>query len=527
MGGLKKSKCYLYIIIIFQVILIDFISDVNANNLVISNVSLQDRYPPQKVVKIQFDITWDHSWRNKINHDAVWLTVRLFDPLQVPVHKRLCSLTTAGLNPEDVSPGTHKGLEIFIPEDRKGVFVRRAQFSSVETIDSQGVRLSVDYSSCGFAENDQIQAQIFGIEMVYIPEGAFFAGDHAISTASLKEGSLDTDPWSIRSEAALTIADVPENGYYYVSNNSPDEDPTGARFILPDEFPKGYHPFYVMKYEITEGQWVEFVNSLGDQLQRLARDLTNPVHKNSDTVQYRQTLSCSGSPLLCTSLRPHRAVSYLTWMDLAAFLDWASLRPITELEFEKMARGPRLAVAGEFAWGSTPIESARVISDGEENGTEFIINTGANGHYNNTVLSGGDTVLGSEHSQGPLRTGIFATASSNRITAGAGYYGVMELSGNLAERLVTLGNVGGRLFTGRHGDGYLTLTGNANEPGWPGMDVVPVNGVTGDTGSGLRGGSWEDTDTGRLHLSDRAFAANPAAGLRTSSGRGGRSYDGD
>jgi hypothetical protein len=110
-----------------------------------------------------------------------------------------------------------------------------------------------------------------------------------------------------------------------------------------------------MKYELNEGQWVGFVNSLPLAAARINRDLTDSSHKNSDTVQYRNTISCSGSLLVCTTGKPDRAVGYLTWMDLAAFLDWSALRPMSELEYEKTARGSILPVAGEFAWGTTTI----------------------------------------------------------------------------------------------------------------------------------------------------------------------------
>ena len=32
-------------------------------------------------------------------------------------------------------------------------------------------------------------------------------------------------------------------------------------------------------------------------------------------------------------------MTYISWPDLLAYADWAALRPITELEYEKAARG--------------------------------------------------------------------------------------------------------------------------------------------------------------------------------------------
>jgi hypothetical protein len=102
-----------------------------------------------------------------------------------------------------------------------------------------------------------------------------------------------------------------------------------------------------------------------------------------------------------------------------------------------------------------------------------------------------------------MRVGVFATGSSTRALAGAGYYGMMELSGNLWERPVTVGNATGRVFTGVHGNGTLSANGRANETGWPGLAGGEV---TGATGAGFRGGGWNYFAI-YLRLSDRFDAA--------------------
>ena len=100
---------------------------------------------------------------------------------------------------------------------------------------------------------------------------------------------------------------------------------------------------------------------------------------------------------------------------------------------------------------------------------------------------------------GPLRVGIFAANGINtgRITAGASYYGIMELSGNMYERTVTIGNATGREFTGLHGDGALDASGEADVSNWPGTDAV---------GAGFRGGDW-GRHASYLRVSDRYDAA--------------------
>jgi hypothetical protein len=47
--------------------------------------------------------------------------------------------------------------------------------------------------------------------MVYVREGAFYAGDNATSSAALKQGSSDTDPWRIGAEDALSVTNSAGN----------------------------------------------------------------------------------------------------------------------------------------------------------------------------------------------------------------------------------------------------------------------------------------------------------------------------
>ncbi|MEI8176878.1 MAG: SUMF1/EgtB/PvdO family nonheme iron enzyme, partial [Candidatus Omnitrophota bacterium] len=321
----------------------------------------------------------------------------------------------------------------------------------------------------------------------------------------LKKGSADNDPWQITGESAIAVTNAVNHGTYYVSGGNSGEDPTGAVFTIPGAFPKGYNAFYAMKYEISEEAWAEFFSTLTDD-QKSSRDITATTGKNSQGVVNRNTISWSGGD--AATSRPDRACSFLSWMDLCAYADWAGLRPITELEYEKMCRGSCAPVAGEYAWGNTMITAAATLPAGNENGTETVLNASANACFGNTMFSQGDGGLG------PLRCGIFAAASTSRRGAGAGYYGNMELSGNLAERVVTIGNAQGRSFAGSNGDGLLTVTtghaGNATNTDWPGIDASPVNGVTGAAGAGFRGGDWSD-DAAYLRVADRSRAALASA----------------
>jgi formylglycine-generating enzyme required for sulfatase activity len=166
---------------------------------------------------------------------------------------------------------------------------------------------------------------------------------------------------------------------------------------------------------------------------------------------------------------------------------------MTELEYEKACRGNQVVVSGENAWGDATTTSANNITNGGQVGE--VTNTA-----NANSTSGNQTNV-----QGPLRVGMFAGAATTRAQAGATYYGIMEMSGNLLERVVTIGNASGLGYTGLHGDGVLNNNGNATTTNWPGL----ISGeVTDASGSGFRGGAWNHNIL-ELRVSDRTFAAHP------------------
>jgi hypothetical protein len=186
---------------------------------------------------------------------------------------------------------------------------------------------------------------------------------------------------------------------------------------------------------------------------------------------------------------------------------------MSELEYEKAGRGSRgptnpiAAVSGEYAWGSTSIRQATTITNSgaaSERGQPDGPTT-----WSNIVCCNNGNV------PGPIRVGSFAKGVNNRTNSGGGFYGVMELSGNVVERAVTVGRSTGRAFQrGYHGNGILDSSGNPNVTSWPGTDAV---------GAGNRGGD-RFNGSGFARLSDRAYAAyteSPRNGI--TGGRGVRS----
>ena len=454
---------------------------------------------------VTFDVTWTNSWRHTgggapapNNWDAAWVFVKF--------RKNGGDWAHASLNNTGHSSGTGTAATISVgyPDTSSsfniatnpgaGVFLYRSGDGS-GTFATTGTSLSWNYSQDGVITSDSVEIRVFAIEMVYTPAGSFFAGDNATSSSSFQQGSSDTDPWYIGSESAITTANAAGTGtglaetaaeYYYPGEG----DAAGSVFTIPAAFPKGYQAHYMMKGEISQGQWVGFFNTL-TATQKSTRNITSAAGKNTDNLTYRNnvswvsgnaTLPDQGSGATYTAV----AMSYLSWADLTAYLDWSGLRPMSELEFERAGRGPYRAVSGEYAWGSTSLTQATGISNA--------------GLPSERAQSGANAAYGSHAPvQGPLRVGSFASGGvATRIAAGAGYYGAMDLSGNLWEHPVTVGNSTGRSFEGRyHGNGALDSSGNPNVSTWPG---------TGSTGSGLRGGGWNSGST-NARLSSRLSAA--------------------
>jgi len=431
-----------------------------ANNISVSNPVLCNQNKGAKYTFVKFDLSWDNSWRTDVNWDAAWVFVKFKpDGSNAWQHASLSTNNSVHIVPggdlEVGLTGTN-GVGVFIYRDSTGT----GNVSYAKT------QLRWNYGADGyeFQTGDKINISVQAIEMVYIPEGPFYLGSGGDETAHFYKYPTTTDTYPVNSEDAITVGITDGNLYYEPGGYAGDG--VGP---ISNAFPKGYDAFYCMKYEISQGQYTEFLNKLDG-----TQDGTRyPDYYNS--ARYTITAPTTNH----VAVVPDRACNQLNWADVSAYADWAALRLMTELEFEKACRGPETPVANEYAWGTNTImaDQSRTLS-GAENGTETVINpsTAAGGaNYGNKAH------ISSDAGKGPLRCGIFATNNCSRVAAGAGYYGVMELSGNVYERCVMVGDTDGRKFMGTHGDGVLDVGGNATgNTDWPDSNY----------GAGCRGGGW-------------------------------------
>ncbi|MFZ4547179.1 MAG: formylglycine-generating enzyme family protein [Bacteroidales bacterium] len=470
----KKLRVLLWV----ALTLLLYAGQVAANNITVSNISLTTPNTTDDYVMVQFDISWENSWRyssGPANWDAAWVFVKYrvgtgdwqHAWLNDAGHTATAATIAAGLR----TPGTafnattNPGIGAFIYRSADGT----GAFSIT------GAQLRWNYGANGVADNATLDVKVFAIEMVYVPEGSFYVGSGGTENAAFYRYPTTTDAFQVTSEDAITVGTATNNLYYPSTSFGGDQDGP-----IPAVFPKGYNGFYCMKYEITQQQYVDFLNTL-------TQTQANNRKHTSSSYRYAITGNTVGS---YATTHPFVACNYLSWMDGAAYSDWAGLRPMTELEFEKACRGTVAPVANEYAWGTATVAgNAYTLNSIGQN------NEGIATNYSTAANTGNASYTTTDGSiDSPLRVGIFAGHASNtgRIKAGASYYGIMELSGNLYERPVKVGNATGRAFTGEHGNGALSANGHANETAWPGLTGSPGE-VTGANGSGLRGGCWACT----------------------------------
>lgn len=414
-------------------------TSVYANNLNISNLSKNSSS------QLQFDISWDNSWNSNGYHDAVWVFVKA----NTPSGWKHIDLTTA------------TGLNSSVSADDKGMMIRRSTTGAGTTSGT----ITVNFDNTGLGPFPDFK--VFGIEMVYINKEAFYLGDGA-STYRFHQGDDDTLPYYVSNGNAINIG---------TSANDLNTTASGISGTIPNTYPTGFYAFYMMKYEVSAEQYMEFLNTLTapQQQNNTQSDLLNItsanrfVMSNTANQSRRDPIACDDTAIGTSPIAfycdlndngiPNEiddgqniAVNFITPNDCLAYLEWAAMRPMTDMEFEKAARGPASPISYDIANGTTTfVKITSVTNNGED--SESVANIGVDGLINKGSLV-------------PIRVGAFATATSTRLQSGGSYYGVMDLSGNTTEFSIFTNN-GSLGYSYTFGSGELDINGLSTE--WNGL----------------------------------------------------------
>lgn len=185
-----------------------------------------------------------------------------------------------------------------------------------------------------------------------------------------------------------------------------------------------------MKYEPSAQQYANFLNSLPQKMVAI-RDIS----RAEGYVEQGGAIYFKNGQF--QTPYPEKTCQFMGWNDAMAFADWAGLRPMTELEFTKAARGPGKPLPGEFPWNSS--QKAQIQRMPNASGVLEM----RNGWTENRL------------------------SENTRVFFGASYYWVMDLAGSMWERVVSIGHPKGRSFIGTHGDGVLSPEGEATNKDWP------------------------------------------------------------
>ena len=399
--------------------------------------------------QLSFTLTWENSWTYYASdpdlNDGAWVFVK-YAP----------NGGDSWFHAEILDSITISGYTQYISYDDLGLMVWKSSEGS-STFGPQEFTIELAPLTGSYQD-----FKVFATEMVFIDDGDFNSGDEISPGRFYKDGNVSSS-WLIDSEDAIMRGEA--IGEFNQEGSSSTQD-------LNANFPKGWNSIFCMKYKITAQQYVDFLNCLtrAQQDARTMADLSGTIASNkyvmtnTMTVLNRNPIACdinigaaaidfyldldaSNSP---DSLNDggNVVLNYLTASDIIAYMDWAGIRPMTELEFEKICRGKDVpSIAGEFAWGSDSQNSIGTVTNA--------------GTINESTSNVG--ILPSLYEIKPLRAGYAATSTSGRTESCAGFWGVMDIH-NLGEFMYGVESL--NFSKTSYGDGNLDAFGNAIVSGW-------------------------------------------------------------
>ena len=358
----------------------EFVNDPAARDVVCKNVRITPR--DDQTATITVDLAWTPSWRNEENHDAAWIFFKVrAEGAKEWQHVRLGAdpsspAGSAGasrvLNPSGYGCAqSNKKMDFLVPagfdgpvsserprgDGYTGMFIRRATQGSRCSINMKDVTAIWDLAGTpGITRDTKVQVGAFGHIMVYVPDGPFYLGSGGTESYGFyryTDGKQNTMPYRVTNSAAIPTGK--QAGQLWARGAEPKEDGE-----IPATFPNGYAAFYCAYNPLSGSQYSHFLNLLTPE-QSTERYHQTPEdvglgkktgHYMPWTGEIHRTGTASNYTYRFVHYRPdgrmkHTGIRWLSWADSAAYMAWAGLRPMTELEYEKAMRGPRRPMPDE------------------------------------------------------------------------------------------------------------------------------------------------------------------------------------
>jgi hypothetical protein len=429
-----KTKFFLFFLLLVAA------TQIKANNMLVKNVTTTGDNAANKTIQVQFDMSWDNSWRDAINWDAAWVFMKYKDANGNWQHVQL--------NTTGFANGTGTANTIQVGSDKVGAFVYRSA-AGTGTFASTTMQLQWNYGLSGLTSVTGLEVRVFAIEMVYVPQGDFnvaptFSVFNIIDNTygyfkGRPKGTIYAPANNIpvinsRLTPTLTYTNLTNTATVRIKGDAGiDTDNNGTVDVTT--YPIGYNAFYCYKYELTEQQYADFLNTL--------------------TTTQKETLGVAGTTITSTngdyfSANPTKACGNSTPIRLLAFADWSGVRPMSILEFNKASYGPLLPEYSSFtgynAWNQ-----------------KYTVNSYTNNHNSTPYYSSGS---------GIIEVGSYDSETSSREESGATYYGMMDFTGNVVEACVNLINY---TFTNANGNGVLGSTGATDVATWSSTMILYID----------------------------------------------------
>ena len=363
-----------------------------ANNMLIQNVTTTGNNAAAKTIQVQFDMSWDNSWRDGINWDAAWVFIKFKKANGLWEH--------AKLNQAGFANGSGTANTMQVTSDKLGSWVYRSA-SGTGTFNATGMQLQWNYGLSGLNDVTGLEVRVFSTEMVYIPEGEFNCGGSNSYGKFYNDISFTMPSYSgnpvvnQRLTPPIRLLSTYSTNLFRVKGDA-GIDYDNDESIDNTTFPTGYRPFYVMKYELTEQQYTDMLNTCDSIIKEQIKP--DPYYYYSSTIFLN-----NGNYF---TSKPNKACNAFNSKKYLAMKNWYGLRQISQLEMNKLTFGP---LAPFDISGQNPVSDV----------------------------------------------GKGATSQTTFSNSGATYYGVQDIGGNLTEPVIPITQTN---FIPTNGNGFPEIT---------------------------------------------------------------------